>query len=97
MITVGEWFGRKWTPGDLTRRAILSAAFSVYYARFLLIVFRFLRRGVSWSEVVTVASWLLIIQVTLVALGGTERAVRHSMSTRRRRANSFRSFIEAGT
>lgn len=73
LTTVGEWFGRSWTPGDLIRRAILSSAFSVYYARFLLIVFRFLRRGVSWSEVVTIASWLLIIHVIVVALGGTEK------------------------
>jgi protein-S-isoprenylcysteine O-methyltransferase Ste14 len=73
LIIVGDWFGRTWTPGSLIRRATLSAAFSVYYARFLLIVFRFLRRGVNWSEVVTVASWLLIVQVTFVALGGTER------------------------
>ena len=75
LIAIGEWFGRTWTPGDLIRRATLSAAFSVYYARFLLIVFRFLRRGVSWSEVVTVASWPL--PGTLESLG-VERTTRET-------------------
>ncbi len=29
LMIVGEWLGRNWTPGDLTRRVILSAAFSI--------------------------------------------------------------------
>jgi protein-S-isoprenylcysteine O-methyltransferase Ste14 len=69
--TVGSWLGRAWVPGDATRRACLAAALSVYYVRILFTEFVFLKRGVSWSEVFTIAPWLLCIYLLLGIAGGT--------------------------
>jgi hypothetical protein len=57
--TAGSWVGRTWVPGDVARRARLAAALSIYYVRILFTEFVFLKRGVSWSEVFTIAPWLL--------------------------------------
>lgn len=70
LARTGEWFGEIWTAGDLVRRALLSAGFCIYYVRLLLVVFRFLRRGVSWSEVSIITSWLFILCAALAILGG---------------------------
>jgi steroid 5-alpha reductase family enzyme len=67
----GHWLGRDWTPGDPVRRACLGVAFSVYYIRILFTEFVFLKRGVSWSEVFTIAPWLLVIFLLLAVTGGT--------------------------
>ena len=68
--TVGAWFGRTWTPGDEARRACLAVGFSIYYVRILFTEFAFLKRGVSWSEVFTIAPWLLGIVLFLGVAGG---------------------------
>ncbi len=70
LATVGGWFGALWTPGDPLRRAFLAAGFSIYYVRILFTEFVFLKRGVSWSEVFTIACWLLAIYVFLAITGG---------------------------
>lgn len=67
----GGWFGRAWTPGNALRRALVAAGFAVYYIRILFTQFVFLKRGVGWSEAATIASWLLVIDVVLAILGGT--------------------------
>jgi protein-S-isoprenylcysteine O-methyltransferase Ste14 len=72
--TVGSWFGRTWTPGDAARRACLAAALSIYYVRILFTEFVFLKRGVSWSEVFTIAPWMLCIYLLLGIAGGTNPA-----------------------
>ncbi len=69
--TVGAWFGRTWTPGDEARRVCLAAGFSIYYIRILFTEFAFLKRGVSWSEVFTIAPWLVGIISFLGVTGGT--------------------------
>jgi protein-S-isoprenylcysteine O-methyltransferase Ste14 len=69
--TAGGWFGWTWRPGDPVRRACLAAGFSIYYIRILFTEFIFLKRGVSWSEVFTVAPWILCIYVLLGVAGGT--------------------------
>jgi protein-S-isoprenylcysteine O-methyltransferase Ste14 len=63
-----SWIGK---PGDPVRRVLLFAGFAIYYLRILFTEFLFLRRGVSWSEVWTVAPWLLFIIVLLCVTGGT--------------------------
>ncbi len=68
--TAGAWFGRDWRPGDLARRACLAIALSTYYVRILFTEFVFLKRGVSWSEVLTIVPWMLGIYVLLAAVGG---------------------------
>ncbi len=68
--TAGWWFGWIWRPGDAIRRACLAAALSIYYVRILFTEFVFLKRGVSWSEVFTIAPWILCIYVLLAAAGG---------------------------
>jgi steroid 5-alpha reductase family enzyme len=45
--------------------------FTIYYVRILFTEFVFLKRGVSWSEVFTIAPWLLIIVLLLGIAGGT--------------------------
>lgn len=72
--TVGSWLGKNWTAGDGMRRALLGAGFSIYFVRILLTEFVFLKRGVSWSEVFSIAPWLLTIFVWLSLEGGMNPA-----------------------
>jgi len=74
IITVSGWFGWNWTQGDLARRACLAAAFSIYFVRVLFTEFVFLKRGVGWNEVFSIAPWVLFIFVLLSFAGGTNRA-----------------------
>lgn len=71
---VGAWFGWSWKSGDVFRRGCLGVALSIYYVRILFTEFVFLKRGVSWNEVLTIAPWLLCIFVGLGIAGGTNRA-----------------------
>jgi protein-S-isoprenylcysteine O-methyltransferase Ste14 len=43
------------------RKACLAAAITICYLRVLITLFVFLKRGVGWSELPTVAPWLLVI------------------------------------
>ncbi len=70
--TTGSWLGRTWEPGDANRRALLVAALSIYYIRILFTEFVFLKRGVSWSEVSTIAPWMLCIYLLLAISGGID-------------------------
>jgi steroid 5-alpha reductase family enzyme len=72
--TVSGWSGWIGRPGNEFRRIMLTAGFSIYYVRILFTEFVFLKRGVSWSEVFTVAGWLLIIFMLLGIAGGTNPA-----------------------
>jgi len=74
LATLGGWFGSAWTPGDAVRRACLAAGFSIYSVRILFTEFVFLKRGVSWSEVFTIAPWLLAIYLLLAIAGGRNAA-----------------------
>lgn len=67
----GSWFGWVWTAGDPFRRATLAVALSIYFIRVLFTEFVFLRRGVSWAEVLTIAPWVFCIFVLLSISGGT--------------------------
>ena len=69
--TAGGWFGWVWRAGDSVRRVCLAAALSIYYVRILFTEFVFLKRGVSWNEVFTVAPWMLCIYLLLAVAGGT--------------------------
>ncbi|HEU5350227.1 MAG TPA: DUF1295 domain-containing protein [Terracidiphilus sp.] len=60
----------EWEPGPVLRRALLAAAFSIYFIRVLFTVFVFLRRGMGWTEVFTIAPWVLCIFLLLAILGG---------------------------
>lgn len=71
--TAGKWFGWSWQAGDAVRRACLVAVLSIYFVRMLFTEFVFLKRGVSWSEVFTIAPWLLCIDILLAVTGGTNR------------------------
>jgi protein-S-isoprenylcysteine O-methyltransferase Ste14 len=73
--TTGGWLGRTWAPGDALRRALLAAGITVYYVRVLFTEFVFLRRGVSWSEVFTIAPWMLSVFLLLGIAGGTNARV----------------------
>lgn len=77
---VGHWFGFDWRAGDFIRRIFLGAAFSIYYVRILFTEFVFLKRGVSWSEVLTIAPWVLCIYVFL-AIEGARNASRFGAAT----------------
>ncbi len=71
---VGAWFGLSWSSGDTVRGVCLSAGLSVYYIRILFTEFVFLKRGVSWDEVFTIALWMLCIFLLLGIAGGRNRA-----------------------
>jgi steroid 5-alpha reductase family enzyme len=74
LATLGAWLGRDWRHGDPARRICLAAGFTIYYVRILFTEFVFLKRGVSWNEVFTIAPWLLIIVLLLGIAGGTNGA-----------------------
>lgn len=74
VAAAGSWFGRHWVAGDFSRRACLAAAISVYFVRVLFTEFVFLKRGVSWSEVFSIAPWVFCIYVLLGLAGGTNPA-----------------------
>jgi protein-S-isoprenylcysteine O-methyltransferase Ste14 len=69
---VASWFG--WAhAGNQLRLIMLAVALSIYFIRVLFTEFVFLKRGVSWSEVFTIAPWVLFIYVllSLAAAGNT--------------------------
>lgn len=72
--TAGAWFGRQWPAGDLVRRAVLAVALSIYFVRLLFTEFVFLKRGMSWSEVFTIAPGVFCVFVLLSLAGGTNSA-----------------------
>lgn len=74
LTTLNAWFGWHWPLGNLARRICLAAAFSVYYIRILFTWYVFLKRGVSWSETLTIAIWILCIYLFLAGEGGTNPA-----------------------
>lgn len=74
VAVTGAWFGRQWIAGNFARRACIAVALSIYFVRVLFTEFVFLRRGVSWSEVFTIAPWAFCIYVLMALAGGTNRA-----------------------
>lgn len=71
---VGGWLGRTWKPGEFLRRICLAAALAVYFIRVLFTVFVFLKRAVTWSEVFTIAPWLLCLYLLAAISGGRNAA-----------------------
>jgi hypothetical protein len=78
-IAFGTWrelsqrshlLGWNWRQGDAGRRMCLATGFSVYCVRILFTEFVFPKRGVSWSEVFSIAAWLPIIVLLLGIAGG---------------------------
>ena len=74
LVILGDCFGRRWQAGNPVRRILFCVGFSIYYVRILFTKFVFLKRGVSWSEVFSIAPWLLIIVLLLSIAGGTNPA-----------------------
>lgn len=74
IAAAGAGFGWRWAAGDMMRRACLGAAFSIYFVRVLFTQFVFLKRGMSWAEVFTIAPWVFLIYVFLAVAGGTNSA-----------------------
>lgn len=70
----GAWFGWHWIAGDFIRRACLAVALTIYFIRILFTQFVFLKRGVGWTEVFTIAPWVFCIYVLLALAGGTNPA-----------------------
>lgn len=70
VAVIGGFVGRNWQPGDVVRRAMLAAALSLYFARVLATTFVFLKRGMAWSEVLTIGVWTFLIFAFLAVEGG---------------------------
>ena len=70
IAVVGAWFGRTWVAGDSVRRICLLAGVCIYYVRILFTEFVFLKRGIGWSEVFTIAPWVFCIVALLGIAGG---------------------------
>jgi len=71
LAIAGRWLGWAGTTGNPPRRLLLAGGFLIYYVRILFTEFVFLKRGVSWSEVFTIAPWLLTVVLLLGIAGGT--------------------------
>lgn len=74
IATLGAGLGLPLHPGNTTRRLCLAAGFTIYYVRILFTEFVFLKRGVAWSEVFTIAPWLLFLVGLLGIEGGINSA-----------------------
>lgn len=74
IAAAGACFGWSWKSGDALRRAFLAVALSIYFIRLLFTQFVFLKRGISWAEVFTIAPWVLFIYLLLAIMGGTNPA-----------------------
>ncbi|HVU47755.1 MAG TPA: DUF1295 domain-containing protein [Terracidiphilus sp.] len=70
----GAWFGHSLPAGDSIRSMAVAIALSIYFIRVLCTEFVFLKRGVSWTEVFTIAPWVLCIFVFLSMVAGTNSA-----------------------
>jgi protein-S-isoprenylcysteine O-methyltransferase Ste14 len=71
--TLYHWFGGTAELADPIRRMCLAVALSVYFVRILFTEFVFLKRGIAWSEVFTIAPWTLIIYLLLALAGGANQ------------------------
>ena len=69
--TLSGWLGWNLDKGDAARRILLASGFSIYYIRILFTEFVFLKRGVGWNEIFSIAPWLLVIILLLGFEGGT--------------------------
>jgi isoprenylcysteine carboxyl methyltransferase (ICMT) family protein YpbQ len=78
IAVVGGWLGRTWFAGDSVRRICLSAGFCIYYVRLLFTEFVFLKRGIGWSEVFTIAPWVFCIVALLGIAGGMNPDAFHA-------------------
>ena len=76
-----RWVGASWTPGDAVRRTLLAVGLCVYYVRVLFTEFAFLKRGVSWSEALSIAPWMLFIYVLLAISGGIDARPAGAVAT----------------
>lgn len=74
LIVLHQWVYWIGPAGNATRRLCLAVCFSVYFLRLLFTEFLFLKRGVSWNEVLSIIPWLLIIVLLLGIAGGTNAA-----------------------
>jgi isoprenylcysteine carboxyl methyltransferase (ICMT) family protein YpbQ len=78
ITVVGGWLGRAWVAGDSLRRICLLAGFCIYYVRILITEFVFLKRGIGWSEVFTIAPWVFCIVALLGIAGGMNPGAFHA-------------------
>lgn len=69
----GAWIGKLWLPGGWLRRAAIASALTIYFLRILATEFVFLKRGISWNEVFTIAPWVLFNYMLFCIAGGTNR------------------------
>lgn len=69
----GGWLGHLWIGASPPRRLALALALTVYFVRVAGGILVFLRRGISWAEVLTVAPWVLLLNGALALAGGTNR------------------------
>jgi hypothetical protein len=71
LMTLGRWLGWNLQVGSVIRRLALTVGFSVYYIRILFTVFVFLRRGIGWLEVFSIAPFMLLAVLLMGVSGGT--------------------------
>ncbi|HUX43467.1 MAG TPA: DUF1295 domain-containing protein [Terracidiphilus sp.] len=71
IVLLSNRLGMEWNLAEPLRRALLGAAFTVYFVRVLFTVFAFLRRGMGWAETFTIAPWVLCVVLLLTVTGST--------------------------
>jgi len=74
LAIAGAWFGLHLVAGIPLRRAYIASALSIYFVRVLFTDFVFLKRGISWTEVFTIAPWVLCLYLFFDFCGGTNPA-----------------------
>jgi steroid 5-alpha reductase family enzyme len=67
---VAALFGAHWPEAQLLRRVLLITLFSIYFLRLFATIFMQKRR-VAYSEAAFIGVWIIIIDATMAALGGT--------------------------
>jgi steroid 5-alpha reductase family enzyme len=67
---IGAWLGREQELADPVRAKILLGCAVVYFLRHGVTLFYLLERRVDWSEVFGIVSFMAIIEIGLVIVGG---------------------------
>jgi protein-S-isoprenylcysteine O-methyltransferase Ste14 len=70
IAVLDNFFGRRHQLASNLRRGLLAAAAVLYFLRTLITLFVFSKRRMPWSEVITIALWIAVIDMLYAYFGG---------------------------
>ncbi|MBN2180820.1 MAG: DUF1295 domain-containing protein [Sedimentisphaerales bacterium] len=70
IAVIDNFLGRQHQLASNLRRTLLAAAAVFYFLRTLITIFVFSKRRMPWSEVITIALWIGVIDILFAYFGG---------------------------